>query len=140
MLNNFIRNKNLECFATVDLLEIDLLSGEAGFVKSGAAASYVIRGGKLFKIASDSLPIGITREITAEDIRFTLLPGDLVVMISDGVSQSFEDGVWLAGMLSELDGDSPLDAVTAKILDAAKANNRRSDDMTVTAVRIGAEK
>lgn len=93
MLNNFIRNKNLECFATVDLLEIDLLSGEAGFVKSGAAASYVIRGGKLFKIASDSLPIGITREITAEDIRFTLLPGDLVVMISDGVSQSFEDGV-----------------------------------------------
>lgn len=140
MLNNFIRNKNLECFATVDLLEIDLLSGEAGFVKSGAAASYVIRGGKLFKIASDSLPIGITREITAEDIRFTLLPGDLVVMISDGVSQSFEDGVWLAGMLSELDGDSPLDAVTAKILDAAKTNNRRSDDMTVTAVRIGAEK
>ena len=43
-------------------------------------------------------------------------------------------------MLSELDGDSPLDAVTAKILDAAKANNRRSDDMTVTAVRISAEK
>ena len=39
MLNHFIRSKNLECFTTVDLLEIDLLSGDASFVKSGAAPS-----------------------------------------------------------------------------------------------------
>lgn len=136
MLNNFIRNKNLECFATVDLLEIDLLSGEAGFVKSGAAASYVIRSGRLFKIASDSLPIGITREMTAEDIRFTLLPDDLIVMISDGVAQSFEDGVWLADMLSRIDTAAALDGITSNILDAARANNSRSDDMTVTVLRI----
>ena len=137
MLNNFIRNKNLECFATVDLLEIDMLTGEAAFIKSGAAASYVIRNGRLFKIASKSLPIGITREIASEEVRFKLEKGDLIVMISDGVSQSFEDGAWLLTMLSdEIDPNGSLSTVSRSILERAKKNNERSDDMTVVAVRV----
>lgn len=43
LLNNFIRCRNAECFATIDLLEIDTLTAEARFIKSGAAPSYVIR-------------------------------------------------------------------------------------------------
>jgi len=138
MLNHFIRQKNMECFATVDLLEVDLLTGEASFVKSGAAASYILRDGKLFKLESSSLPIGITREITAEEIRFSLLPDDLVVMISDGISQSFEDGAWLLELLSErIDPVAPLSLIARRILDEAKAKNSRSDDMTVSIVRVG---
>lgn len=137
MLNNFIRNKNLECFATVDLLEIDMLTGEASFIKSGAAASYVIRKGRLFKIASKSLPIGITREIASEEVKFKLEKDDLIVMISDGVSQSFEDGAWLLSMLSEeIDADGPLSNIARSILEQAKKKNERSDDMTVVAVRV----
>ena len=140
MLNNFIRHKNLECFSTVDLLEIDTLTAEASFVKSGAAASYVIREGKLFRIASTSLPIGITREMASEEVRFALKNGDLIVMISDGVSQSFEDGVWLLTMLSEeLDADAPINEIAKSILDRARKNNGRSDDMTVVAVRVEIE-
>jgi stage II sporulation protein E len=140
MLNNFIRHKNLECFSTVDLLEIDTLGAEASFVKSGAAASYVIREGKLFRIASTSLPIGITREIASEEIRFGIKDGDLIVMISDGVSQSFEDGVWLLTMLSEeLDPDAPANVIAGSILDRARKNNGRSDDMTVIAVKVEIE-
>ena len=138
MLNNFIRNKNLECFATVDLLEIDLLSADASFIKSGAAASYIIRDGRLFKISSTSLPIGITREIASEEIKFSLKENDLIIMISDGVSQSFEDGVWLLSMLSdEIKPDAPLTTIARSILEKAKVKNERSDDMTVIALRIG---
>ncbi len=137
MLNNFIRNKNLECFATVDLLEVDMLTGEAAFIKSGAAASYVIRKGRLFKIASTSLPIGITREIAAEEVKFKLEKDDLIVMISDGISQSFEDGTWLLSMLSdEIDTGTSLANIARSILEKAKKNNERSDDMTVVAVRV----
>ncbi len=139
MLNNFIRHKNLECFATVDLLEIDLLSSEASFIKSGAAASYVIRNGRLFKIASASLPIGITREISSEEVRFKLENKDLIIMISDGVSQSFEDGAWLLSALSdEIDPDAPLTVISKTLLEKAKRKNERSDDMTVIAVRVSA--
>ncbi len=141
MLNQVIRHKNVECFATVDLLEIDRLSGEASFIKGGAAASYILREGKLFKLESSSLPIGITREMSAEEIRFTLLPGDLIVMISDGVSQSFEDGIWLLTLLSEgIDPLAPLSCLARRILDEASRKNRRSDDMTVELIRIAEER
>ena len=137
MLNNFIRNKNLECFSTVDLLEIDLISSTASFIKSGAAASYIIRDRKLFKIFSSSLPVGITREITAEEIKFSLKPDDVIIMISDGISQSFEDGVWLADLLSSgIDYSCNLDDIAGIILEAAKSNNKRSDDMTVSVIKV----
>ncbi len=137
MLNQVIRHKTPECFATVDLLEIDLLLGEASFIKSGAAASYILREGKLFRLAASTLPVGITREITAEEIRFALLPGDLVVMISDGVSQGLEEGGWLPALLSEgIDPVAPLSRIARRILDEAKEKHARHDDMTVALVRL----
>ena len=42
MLNCFIRGSEGECFTTVDLMEADLLTGRARFIKSGAAPSFVI--------------------------------------------------------------------------------------------------
>lgn len=135
MLNNFIRNKNMECFATVDLLEIDLLSGKAGFIKSGAAPSYIMRDGSLFKISSNTLPVGITREITAEEIKFELESGDVIIIVSDGVAQSFEDGIWLTELVC-LEWDDNLDMMARRILSEAKRNNKRSDDMTVGLVRV----
>lgn len=138
MLNNFIRHKNLECFATVDLIEIDLLNSSASFIKSGAAASYIIRDKKLFKITSNSLPIGITGRINAEEIKFELREQDLIIMISDGISQSFEDGVWLAELLSGIDANAELGEISGIILEAARVNNKRSDDMTVNVIRIKA--
>lgn len=144
MLNNFIRNKNLECFATVDLLEIDLLSGHACFVKSGAAPSYILRDGKLFKIASHTLPIGITREIKCEEIRFDLEEGDLILMTSDGVasdggedSQGLGDGLWLADMLTfEMKEEDTVEQMCDKILSAARELNQRADDMSVVMMRV----
>lgn len=137
MLNNFIRNKNLECFATVDLLEIDLLSGRACFVKSGAAPSYVLRDGKLFKISSGTLPIGITREIRAEEIRFELEEGDIVVLISDGIAQNFEDGLWLVDMLTfDWKEEDTIQTMCDKILCSAQQINHRADDMSVAMLKI----
>ena len=40
MLNCFIRGSEGECFTTVDLMEADLLTGRARFIKSGAAPSF----------------------------------------------------------------------------------------------------
>ena len=48
MLNNMIcsreANSTRECSSTVDLLELDLMTGRGSFIKSGAAPSFVIRG------------------------------------------------------------------------------------------------
>ncbi len=135
MLNGFIKSRSNECSATVDLAEVDLISGDACFVKSGAAPSFVLRTGNLYKLQSKTVPIGIMSELDAEKIRFKLMAGDVIVMLSDGIAQSLEDGVWLANLLT-YEWEDHLGTMSEKILDNAAYNNKRSDDMTVVLIRI----
>jgi len=135
MLNGFIKSRGTECSATVDLAEIDLIHGTACFVKSGAAPSYVVRTGSLYKLESNTAPIGIMDEIDAEKIKFDLKDGDVLVMMTDGVTQSLEDGVWLANLIT-YEWDERLDVMAEKIIDNAALSNKRNDDMTVVLVRV----
>lgn len=141
MLNSFLQHKNCESFATVDLLEIDLLSAQASFVKSGAAASYILRGTSIFKIASNTMPVGITKKLNTEEVSFKLQGGDVVVLVSDGIAQSFEEGLWLADILTnEWGSNMTLQDMCEKILDQAKERNESRDDMTVGMVKISKQK
>lgn len=135
MLNNFIRSKNTECFSTVDLLEIDMLNGNASFIKSGAAASYVFREDRLFRIASNTMPVGITREINAEEVKFALQEGDIIVMASDGAGQSVEDLLRVNDVI-ERQGEYDLQVLAQKILESAVKQNDESDDITVGVIRV----
>ena len=135
MLNNFIRSKNTECFATVDLLEIDLIKGKAGFIKGGAAASYVLRDDKIFRISSNTMPVGITREINAEEVKFELKDNDVIVMVSDGVGQSAEDMARISDVLT-YSWEDDLQKMADKILKNATSSCKRSDDVSVGLIRV----
>ena len=129
-----IRQKGCECSATIDLLELDLLYGKAAFIKSGAATSYVRRGNDLFRIRSKTMPIGLLKTIDAEKINFDLCNGDVVIMVSDGISQVPEDAPFLISLLT--DGwENHLPTMANKIMDAARSAGRR-DDMTVGLCRL----
>ena len=137
MLNSVIRAGCDECAATVDLCEIDLVTMEARFVKSGAAPSFVIRGGSLFRLQSKTVPIGILRALDAEMIRFTVEPGDVVVMLSDGIARSFEECPWLLDFLST-DEDiqhGNVQRAAEKIVEQAASRGAR-DDITAGVLRI----
>ncbi|MCI8387855.1 MAG: SpoIIE family protein phosphatase [Clostridiales bacterium] len=135
MLNGFIRSRGCECSATVDLAEIDLISGHACFIKSGAAPSFILRNGNLYKLQSKTVPIGIMAALDAEQIKFDLEEGDIIIMLSDGIAQSLEDGVWLANLLT-YEWEDNLQIMAEKIIDNAALNNKRSDDMTAVLVRV----
>ncbi len=89
MLNNLICSRDTdsarECSSTVDLLELDLMNGRATFLKSGAAPSFVLRGGMVHRINVGTAPIGIIPDLDTASAIFELLPEDLVVMVSDGI-------------------------------------------------------
>lgn len=135
MLNNFIRSRNVENFATIDLLRIDLLEKEALFVKSGAAPSFVMRDGSLFQVASHTMPVGITKEINAEEVRFALQDDDVIVMFSDGVAESFDESIWLTEMICT-EWEDDLERMAEKIKSAAEMRNMCRDDITVALIRI----
>lgn len=140
MLNTLICSKQTECFATVDLLEVDLMLGIASFIKSGAVPSYVIRSGNLYKIASGTFPIGIMPQVSAEVTEFELEDGDVILLCSDGVASDIEacetgDPAWFVEFISKEWTDN-LDIMAEKIIHAAENAAVRTDDMTVELIRV----
>ncbi len=135
MLNSLIRARGTECSATVDLMEIDLMTGRAKFIKSGAAPSFVIRGGRLFRLQSKTVPIGIIRALDAEMISFDIEPGDVVVMVSDGVARSFEEAAWLCDLLTEECAEAEPRETAEKIVRLA-AQGGSKDDITAGIVKL----
>ena len=47
------------CHQKSDICAMNLLTGEAEFVKAGAAASYIKRGNWVDEVAADTLPLGL---------------------------------------------------------------------------------
>ena len=126
-----------ECSATVDLFEFDLHTGEATFIKSGAAPSFVKRGDSVFRIRSKTAPIGLMQSIDTEKIRAEILPGDTVIMLSDGIASSPEEAPWLVEMLGRSSRRSTRD-LSELILAEARRRSPTDDDMTVSVLRIAA--
>lgn len=140
MLNNLVCSKSTECFATVDLLEVDLMLGVASFIKSGAVPSYIIRDKRLYKIASGTFPIGIVPQVSAEVTEFELADGDVILLCSDGVASDIEAGetgdpAWFIDFISREWTDN-LGVMAEKIILAAEGAAVRTDDMTVELIRV----
>lgn len=135
MLSHIIRSRGEECSATVDLFGFDLIGGEASFVKSGAAPSYIKRKDSIFRIRSETAPIGLMKNVDAERIKAGIEDGDYVIMLSDGVSQSTDDAAWLLELLSK-PPKSSVGEYADFILSAAVGASRFKDDMTVVVAKI----
>jgi len=124
-----------ECSATVDLLELDLIYGKASFYKSGAAPTYVYRNGSLFKLRSKTVPIGIIKELDAKKISFDVGDGDVIVMISDGVTQGRDECPWLFELLKKnVDGEG-IERTADMIVERAH-REYGDDDISVIVIKV----
>lgn len=135
MLNHVIRDRREECSATVDLFELDMLRGGGVFIKSGATPSYVKRDSSIFRIRSQTAPIGLMRSIDTERINVEIKGGDHIFMFSDGIAEIAEDAPWLLLLLGE-PVKKDLKEYADVILKEAEKNGSSSDDMTVTVIRV----
>ncbi len=129
-----------ENYATLDLCSADLYSGDAEFVKLGAAASYICRGKRLISLYTHSLPAGILEQIPVEKNHMLLKDGDLILLLTDGITDAFggeqETAAWLQDHFLPHGFANPQDAADF-ILQAAKEMPKTAvDDMTVLAARF----
>lgn len=130
-----LRSSDTWGFATVDLMCVDLFSGETCFYKYGAAPSYVKSGKSIRRIKGESLAAGLsTGDGTAPDlVRMRLRPGTTAVIASDGVIADTDDE-WLKTILQrEYEDMKTLARITLK--EAEKIYGAQ-DDMTVVTVRV----
>ncbi len=139
MLNNLIRTGRQECSATVDMLSFDLLYGTAMFIKSGAAPSYIKRGGDIFRVRSRTMPLGLLKALDAERVNVEVKVGDILLLLSDGLCPEGDDPPWLMNLLSSDSGED-LDALAKRIVEEASTRTEGHDDISVGLVRIEEEK
>lgn len=153
MLNNVIRSENMgcgdECSATVDLLELDLMSGTAAFIKSGAAPTYIAREGTVYKVSSRTMPVGIIKDADARITKFDTKKGDIIVMMSDGCCHDSEDCPWLVEYLcaymtrtrrTAQIGDELCETLKDEIMREALKNapeGEERDDISVSVTVVG---
>ena len=138
ILNSVMLLKNVDGwgFATVDLLCIDLFSGDAAFYKYGAAPSYVRAGKQIRRIRSESLAAGLLSGTSAmpDIVKMRLHPGNLAIIASDGVLAETDDS-WMRTLLAGA-GEEDMKMLARETLQAAMTQYGSSDDMTVLALHV----
>lgn len=94
-----------ESFATADITIIDRKTCQAKFYKMGAATTFIVRGQKVKKIEQQALPVGIIPKIKSSYIAAQLGEGDVIIMVSDGVTDADREdpeSCWLLKFLTHI--------------------------------------
>lgn len=126
---------NDESLATLDIANIDLFTGKCEMFKAGAPAGYIIKNANVTKCELTSMPAGILRGIEFAKRTAVLGLDDVVVLMSDGITDIGED--WLKNIIQEcyyMDSQQSANY----ILDSAKkqCENQQMDDMSVIVARL----
>ena len=123
-----------ESLATLDIVKINLFTGEAVFYKAGATHSLAIRHRKLLKIAKPSMPVGILGDIKFETVEMSFADGDFIILMSDGVEEEIFPK-WKS-ILSEA-ADFSGKELSDRLAKTAHMNTEEKDDITVVVAKIG---
>ena len=128
-----------EKFATVDLCVMNLWTGETVMNKLGACASYIVQGQKLHTVEGAALPLGIIEHAVPMEHSFTLGEGDILVLVSDGVTDAFPREDTIPDILRQNRDELPQRIADILLREALMhENGLPSDDMTVLCARVTA--
>jgi len=145
MINSVLVLKSSEeSFSTLDICSVDLYTGEAEFIKIGAAATFLLRDGKVKIIRSSSLPIGMLNEVDLEVSQGKLQHDDMIIMVTDGITEAVTQGTsiiatdedWLTYTIKQCRSGNPQDLAEYVLEEAERLVGLPKDDMTVLAARV----
>lgn len=111
-VNSFLLLRSTETsFATLDVVVVDQFTGAADFLKVGSAPSFIRGKTEVNVVRSATAPIGILAGIDVKPQRRRLEPGDMVVMMTDGVMDSVDRASdreeWIARLLRRCEAGHP---------------------------------
>ena len=132
-VNALLRIKNCnDMFTTLDMIQINLVLGEATLLKYGACPTYILRNHEVIELASSSLPMGIVSPLEVSSDHYKLREGDLLMMLSDGFPQEFYD--FLVENEYMIGDEHPKDI--AQILMRLASDQEINDDMTLLILKL----
>lgn len=101
-----------EDFVSALLLRVDLAKGAASVVNAGHPVPYIVRDGVVSTVALDAdLPFGVLSETTYVEQTLQLLPGDRLVLVTDGMLERNAESIDIATALSDMADLHPREVV-----------------------------
>ncbi len=126
-----------DSFATLDCAIFDLYDGKCDSIKIGASCGFLIGEDYVKIIENDSLPLGILDEIQPNFNTLTLNSGDILLLLSDGISDAFFSNTDTVDFLMSQNTKNP-QTLANNLLEEAIKNygGVAKDDMTAICVKI----
>lgn len=130
-----------EISSTIDMSVIDLYTGKSQFVKIGSAPTFIKRRDGVKAINSQSLPVGILKDIDFQIFEEEVEDGDLIIMMSDGVldanCEEEDKERWMANIISCIDSVNP-QTIADSIINKSNQilGDNKKDDMTVLVTKV----
>ncbi len=121
-----------EDYSTVDVTEFDLEKGIMYWTKIGAVPGYILKNGKVEKIETSTLPMGILTKIEPVTTKKLFSENDVIVLVSDGVYDGLSDKIPEILVSSQKESTKKM---AENILSAAKKTDI-DDDMTVMVLKV----
>lgn len=126
-----------DSFTALDVCVIDLNTTEVDFIKYGSPYGFIVNNNGVKIVEGNSLPLGILDELKPSVFSSKLCDGDIVLIITDGISDAFDSASDIIDFLRKAPYKNP-QALVDDLLKCAieKNNGKKFDDMTALAVRI----
>lgn len=123
-----------EIFATLDLCVIDNGKMEAIFVKMAACDSYLLREHDCSVISGGRLPMGILAEATPQVCVCRLLPGDVIVMGTDGAMEGLDVDAAQRCLIRRRQAEEK--QLAQAMIRAGESGRTHADDRTLAVIRM----
>ncbi|MBR1779250.1 MAG: SpoIIE family protein phosphatase [Clostridia bacterium] len=128
-----------ESLAAIDVVFVNLYTGQVNFIKAGAAASFIKTSEKTQKIELSSLPIGIFKNINFFSQIESINNEDWILILSDGAI--FPDDKWIQENLQDNKFLDPQNLAEDIVSQAIKnRSDDYDDDITTIAIKVSLER
>ena len=126
-----------ESFATLDCAIFDLHSGICDSIKIGASCGFLISDNQVKILENDCLPLGILDEIKPTIHTMQLKSGDILLLLSDGITDAFFSSTDAVDFLLAQTTKNPQTLASNLLEEAVRCyGGEAKDDMTAVCVKI----
>jgi len=136
-VNRLLTIQKEESFSAIDISVLDLNNGILDLIKMGTPSSVIVKSDSCEIVEGGSLPLGVINNGEQTSVKRIVESGNFVILMSDGVADSFENDDKLLETICSIETKNP-QTFSEEILNKAIANNQglAKDDMTVLVISI----
>ena len=135
-INKLLLPVGLDNFSTLDAVIVDLRLSKCTFIKLGSSVSALKQKEKTELVVCESLPVGIVQSLNPTIVVKPICAGDMIVLASDGVVDSFSDEEEFRVFVNDYKVGGLQRFVDNVIFELGMQANKHRDDMSIIAIKL----